>query len=157
MFPVQQRDSNSPVKVACDGTPSQPVLDVMPCEVENARSPMMRVLIEIVEQAVCECRKVEKPVLSLPWHRCIAIECTARIDQLSRFQLRCALITLIAARGGEAAERASPLHIPVGEKALFLLRVELGLPLAIEITSIVEAVEERLGNAVVILRIGVGK
>ena len=61
--------------------------------------------------------QVEEEVLGLDELRRLAVDLAARVDQLVGVELVAAVVALVAARLGEAADRAGALDVAVGQRA----------------------------------------
>ena len=85
------------------------------------------------------------------------IERAQWIGQLSRFELRTALVVLIPTRIVGTTVRAGALDIVIGEKAPGALGIELGVVLTREISDLIEPEKDLLGHAMVCLGVRVGK
>src|SRR5262249_16169290 len=63
--PIWERYGAAPVEIAGDGTPLQTTANIAAREIEDAGPPMMRMLVQVAQQAVGKGRQGQKPMLSL--------------------------------------------------------------------------------------------
>ena len=108
------RDAHSPVEVARHRTRPD-VVDQPEREVADVRAPAGSRL-DPAPQRVGERRQVEEEMVRLAELGRRAVDLRARIDQVGRVELIAAVVALVAARLGIAADRARALDVAVGER-----------------------------------------
>jgi hypothetical protein len=116
----------------------------------------MLMLVEISQQPVSEARQIQEIMLGLANDEAILrMIFAARVDQLGRIKQVAAVIALVSAGVGIAAQIALPLHVAVGQEAALHLAVEKLLRLFIETAPFFEQQKDILRDAMMVLRIGV--
>src|SRR5262245_56289683 len=78
--PTWEWHGNAPGEVPRDGTPLQATANIAAGEVEDTWPPMLRMLVEVAQQAVGESRQRKKPVPRLTQHRTTAIVHAPRLE-----------------------------------------------------------------------------
>ena len=123
--------------------PEREVLDVRPPALLRGE-PRLELLGER--------RQVEEEVRRLAELRRRAVDDRPRVDQVDRVELVAAVVALVAARLREAADRAGPLDVAVGQRAAGLGGERAERRLLDEIALVVERLEDVLRDAVVVAR-----
>ncbi len=157
VFPALEGHGDPPLDVSGHRTAFQASGDIVAGKVDDIRSPEVGFRVEVGEQPVGEGRQVQEEVLGLPEHRPAAVCLAARIDQFGGVEQVAAVVALVAARLAVAADRAGALHIAVRQEAVLAFREQLDLLLSVQVFLFIESREDILGNAVVVLRVGVGE
>ena len=99
-----------------------------------------------------ERRQVEEQVLRLAELRRRAVDDRARVDQVDGIELVAAVVALVAARLREAADRARPLDVAVGQRAARRGGERAERRLLDEVALVVERAEDVLRDPVVVPR-----
>ena len=143
------RDADAPVEIARDRARAD-LVEQAEREVLDVRPPVV-VRFDPAPQPVGELRQIQEQVLRLAELRHRPVDPRARIDQVGRVELVAAVVALVAARLGKAADRAGALdvavrervpgrrrerdeHLPLDDRAVLVQRPEqiLGDPLVVE-------------------------
>jgi len=108
------RHRDSPVDVTCHCAGLQ-IVDEGKRKVADVRAPA-RFRLDPGPQPVGELRQIEKEVLRLTKRRCRAVDDRARVDEVGRIELVAAVVALVAAGLGVAANRTCAFDVPVGQR-----------------------------------------
>ncbi len=143
------RDGNAPLDIAGDRA-SLESFHVVPGEVQYRGPPEVFVVLEIAQDRRPELGQVQNKVLRLADHRNRTVDLRPRITKLQRIQDLAAVVALVAAGLGIATIGTGALDIAVGEKAPERLRVELVLPLGVQVPVTEQGQKDALGDRVMV-------
>ena len=136
----------------------QPLAEPVAGEGDGVAAPVGAVgAVEPFAQGRFELAEIEEDVLRLAEGDRPAIEDAVGAAELLGVEQRAAVVALVAARPREAAVRADPLHVAVGQEPPLRLAVGAGHPVAVEIARFEEPQEDILGHGVVVLGVGLGE
>jgi len=110
--------------------------------------------VQVVLQRLGEAGQVQEVVLGFAHDRRGAIDLAAGINQARRVQQGAAVIALVAACIGEAADVTGAFHQAVGQEAVRGLAVKLLLDLLEKIAALQQDHEDVLGYPVVVVGVG---
>ncbi len=125
-------------------------------EVEDVRAPVPLVL-QPLRQPLGEGREVQEEMLCFPDHGGAAVELAAGLDQFRGVQGPPAIVTLVTSGVVEAAQGAGALHVPVGQKAVLLLAVQLPHHVLEDVAVLQEPEEHVLRHVAMVQGVGVGE
>ena len=111
----RHRDAHSPVEVARHRSAAK-LPDELQREASDVRTPVILPL-DPAREPLRERGQVEEQVGCLPEDRWLAVDLRAWLDEVGGVELITAVVALVAARLGKAADRAGPLDVPVGKRA----------------------------------------
>ena len=154
--PAVQRNRHAPVQVPGDG-PGLQVIEQVEGELEHVRAPVTRLGLQPAAQHLGERGQVEEVVLGLGEDRCLAVDPGLRVDQVGWVELVAAVVALVAARAGVAADRAGALDVAVGQGAAGGRRDRAERDLGEDVAVGQQPGEDLLGDRVVVERGGPGE
>ena len=154
--PAVQRHRDAPVQVPGD-RPRLQVAEQVERELEHVGPPLPALALQPGPQRVGERGQVEEEVLGLHEDRLLAVDLRPGVDQVGGIELVAAVVALVAAGAREPADRARSLDVAVGQRPAGRRRDRAHGRALEDVAVVVQALEDLLGDRVVVPRGGPGE